>query len=46
MLFRGRNEQASQVLIKHSVNYVKLVMDSWAQASVGVSSGSGATGTR
>ncbi|KAN0115630.1 Nup85 Nucleoporin domain containing protein [Russula decolorans] len=29
----GRNEQASQVLIKHAVDYVKLVMDSWARAS-------------
>jgi hypothetical protein len=35
--FRGRNEQASQVLIKHAVDYVKIVMESWASASVGVS---------
>ncbi|KAH9987510.1 Nup85 nucleoporin-domain-containing protein [Russula vinacea] len=29
----GRNEQASQVLIKHAVDYVKFVMDSWGKAS-------------
>ncbi|KAI9510038.1 nucleoporin Nup85-like protein [Russula earlei] len=29
----GRSEQVSQVLIKHAVDYVKLVMESWAQAS-------------
>ncbi|KAH9987143.1 nucleoporin Nup85-like protein [Russula compacta] len=29
----GRSEQVSQVLIKHALDYVKLVIDSWAQAS-------------
>lgn len=36
--FRGRSEQVSQVLIKHALDYVKLVIDSWAQASVGAPS--------
>lgn len=29
----GRSEQVSPVLIKHAVDYVRIVVDSWAQAS-------------
>ncbi|KAI0294307.1 Nup85 nucleoporin-domain-containing protein [Multifurca ochricompacta] len=29
----GRSEQVSPVLIKHAVDYVKIVVDSWARAS-------------